>query len=79
MKRSEMIKLIYNCMKDNHFGQYGEYGKMSEQILDLIEDNDMLPPTTDNKEDAVLIIPIYDNNYGALDHVCTEVRGWDKE
>jgi len=44
MKRSEMIEIIYNCLKDNHFGQYGEFKKMANDILCRIEDNGMLPP-----------------------------------
>lgn len=46
MKRSEIVKLIYDTMCDNHFGQYGEFYKMADQILERIEvEGGMLPPT----------------------------------
>lgn len=44
MKRSEIIKVIYDTMRDNHFGQYGEFYKMAESVLDRLEDEGMLPP-----------------------------------
>jgi hypothetical protein len=42
MKRSEAIKLIYDTMQDNHFGQYGEFNKMSEQILEILEEYEIV-------------------------------------
>lgn len=44
MKRKDMIELIHDAMRDNHFGQYGQFMKMAESILNTIEDNGMLPP-----------------------------------
>ena len=45
MKRSEMVKIMFDIMKDNHFGQYGEFYQMVDSVLEAIEDNGMLPPS----------------------------------
>ncbi len=29
-------------MQDNHFGQYGEFNKMSEQILEILEEYEIV-------------------------------------
>lgn len=49
MKRSEIIKVIYDTMRDNHFGQYGEFYKMAENVLDSIEEAGMVPPMIEEK------------------------------
>lgn len=43
MKRSDIVKLIYDTMQDNHFGQYGEFYKMANDILTRLEDEGMVP------------------------------------
>lgn len=48
MKRSEAVKLIYETMKDNHFGQYGEFYKMANSVLEVLENEGIEPPLRKN-------------------------------
>lgn len=44
MKRSEMIEIIYNTIVDSDWIQYGEFRNGAKKILDVIEENGMIPP-----------------------------------
>jgi hypothetical protein len=57
MKRSEMIRYIHNTIVDSSALQYGEWLRLSKQILDTIEEVGMLPPNdvyTNSDDDFLL-------------------------
>lgn len=55
MKKSELHELIYRCLKDNHFAQYGDTWSQAKDIADKIEDCCLILPITEETEKYIEI------------------------
>jgi hypothetical protein len=81
MKRSEMVELIASVHADWHLLTAGETRsfpdvEFAEFLLLSIEKSGMLPPETNNTEDAEIVI----SAAYFEEHVPSQfVLGWDKE
>lgn len=77
MTRDEMITKMTRFYSTRHVMLQGGYITLTQfmsELLDMQEKLDMLPPSTDNEEDAIVSIPVFDGGI-----IVDRVRhGWDK-
>lgn len=56
MKKSELCELIYDCIKDNPYGQDGCIRLMAKSIVNDIENYCLILPVTEKTEKYIIIV-----------------------
>lgn len=73
MKRSEILKLITDIVKDYTICEYDTDQWIARQILDMVEEKGMQPPKNHNKYDPVpTVTPTGHHDYSFI-------REWEEE
>jgi hypothetical protein len=78
MKRNEMVKILFDEISeftDQSCCFLGFNQSEASRILNVLEDLGMVPPDTDNEDDAIISLPVWDDG----EIVCRQCNGWDKE